>query len=68
MPRPNPTPSWLAGYDAGYGRSNEICVAIIPPDDYDLGQRTDFVSGFLAGARSRRNDDLIEEILEGFEE
>lgn len=62
-----PDPSWLAGYRAGLRAPNEICTTIVPPDDYTDAQCTDFVSGYMVGARDRQNNMLIDELQRGFE-
>lgn len=60
-------PSWLAGYYAALRAPDAICSAIVPPDDYTNAQRTDFVSGYMVGARDQRNNALIEELQRGLE-
>lgn len=60
----NRTPAWYAGYDAGNNSLHtEICVPIEPPADYIGEQRSDFISGWLVGARDAADQSLIDELF-----
>lgn len=61
--------SWFAGYQAALDVPvNTICTAIMPPDSYTDEQRSNFVSGFLIGARHSRDRALIDQIQGGDDE
>lgn len=59
---PDEAPSYLAGYLAAKTAEPSALVAIPIPSEYTERQRIDFVSGFLVGARDRRNADLMDEM------
>lgn len=46
-----PTPAYLAGLTAARQSVAETVKWIVPPDSYTADERSDFVSGFMAGAR-----------------
>lgn len=59
---PDEAPSYLAGYHAAKTAGPSVLVAIPIPLEYTERQRIDFVSGFLVGARDRRNAELMDEL------
>ena len=59
-------PAWLAGYRAAVEFvSAEVITLIAEPATMDEGQRLDFVTGFLVGARDARSADLEDALKAG---
>lgn len=68
MPYDVKSPAWIAGYHAARQSPVGILSEISAPKKYTPKQCSDFTSGFIAGARDRQNDDLIDELIAAEEE
>ena len=61
MPDTLRDPAWLAGYRAAVDPP-DVLFTPLPLDECGL---MDFVTGFLVGARDRRNADLMDALVAG---
>ena len=56
------TPAYRAGYAAARVPTASLIRAIEPPAGYDDVELQDYISGFLLGARTAREDLLMDEM------